>query len=127
MLVTIVALSGSGRRLYGLDGGARVIFWIGVSAIILGVVAVALVVKPRVRRRDVAGEWPQNYIFFGHLQFWSPADLEVALAERPLLPVLTRQLVNMSKIAWRKHLLVEVSLLCAVVGTALVVLAALLR
>src|SRR3712207_62647 len=83
----------------------------------------ALLVKPRVRRRDMADEWRDNFVFFGHRQSWRPEDLEAALAERSVLPVLTRQLVNMSKIAWRKHLLVEVSMLCAVVGTALVSLA----
>ncbi|MPQ96869.1 hypothetical protein GB931_02815 [Modestobacter sp. I12A-02628] len=127
LLVTIIALSSSGRRLFGLDGAALILFWFGVASIVLGVVAVAMVVKPRVRRRDVAQEWHDNYIFFGHLKSWSPAELGEALSEKPVLPVLARQLVNMSKIAWRKHLLVEVSLLCAAVGTVLVALAALIR
>jgi hypothetical protein len=127
LLVTIIALSGTGRRLFDLHDAAAHFYWAGIVAIVLGVVAVALVVKPRVRRQAMADEWRDNFVFFGHLQSWSPEDLEGALAERPVLPVLTRQLVNMSRIAWRKHLLVEVAMLCGVVGTALVSLAALIR
>ncbi len=127
LVVTVIALSGSGRRLSDLDGAARPVYWIGVASITLAVVLVALAVKPRVRRRDVAHEWQDNFIYFGHLRYWSPEQLEDALRGQPVLPVLTRQLVNMSKIAWRKHLLIEVSLLCAAVGTALVALAAMVR
>ena len=54
-----------------------------------------------------------------------PAALAQKLQREPILPVLSNQLVNMSKIAWRKHRFVQVSFLLAAAGGVLVFVAGL--
>ena len=49
-------------------------------------------------------------MFFGHLRHWNSDNLAKALSERDILPVLSRQIVNMSCIAWGKHRSVQLSL-----------------
>ncbi len=53
--------------------------------------------------------------------------MKAALVEKDLLPVLTRQIVAMSEVAWLKHRLLQASMTGAVVGTALVAIAGLLN
>jgi hypothetical protein len=55
------------------------------------------------------------------------ANQEDALKTVDILPVLSRQLVAMSKIAWAKHFRVQVSMAFGVCGVALVALAAVVR
>lgn len=43
-----------------------------------------------------------------------------------MLPVVSKQLVNMSKIAWKKHVLVKLSMILAATGGLAFVLCALL-
>ncbi|MGW9595417.1 Pycsar system effector family protein [Streptomyces chartreusis] len=80
---------------------------------------------PPAPRSTLAQEAGQSFVYFGHLQFWKPDDLETALQQRDILSVLSHQLVNMSKIAWRKHRFVQLSFLLAATGGALVFLAGL--
>ncbi|MEV5242938.1 Pycsar system effector family protein [Streptomyces cinnamoneus] len=126
-LAGIVALSGDGHRFSHLHGyGARGPLWAGALLILTAAVLAILVVAPRLRSaRKLESEAPQNFIYFGHLQFWDPADLIQKLQQEDTLPVLSTQLVNMSKIAWRKHRLVQLSFLLAAIGGALVFIAGL--
>lgn len=72
---------------------------------------------PRLRPRSVLEqEAGQSFIYFGHLQFWKPEDLKTALQQQDILPVLSHQLINMSKIAWRKHRFVQPAFLFAAIG-----------
>lgn len=125
LLAGVVALTGDHRRLSHLRSWrAQAGFWSGVAVLASGVLSVAWVVRPRLRSRKLKAEVPTNFIFFGHLRKWSAAELEVALRDRDLLPVLSRQLVNASQVAWFKHRALQFSMLCALAGTALVSLAA---
>lgn len=126
-LAGIVALSDDGHRFSRLHGyGARVPLWAGAVLILAGAVLAALVVVPRLRKvKLLKNEAPDNFIYFGHLQYWDPATLAEKLAQDNTLPILSNQLVNMSKIAWRKHRFVQLSFLLAAVGGVLVFIAGL--
>ena len=128
VLAGIITLSGSGHRLHGPAGfWPRTMYWVGTSLVILGACLAVLVVAPRLRGGKVSGEAGRNFVYFGHLQHWTPGELEDALQNRDVLPVLTRQLVVMSQIAWTKHIRVKWSLYAASAGSVLVALAALVR
>jgi hypothetical protein len=127
-LAGIVALSDEGRLFGDLHGwGARALLWIGAVLILSGAVLAILVVTPRLRSRStLKQEANESFVYFGHLQFWKPGDLETALQQQDMLPVLSRQLINMSKIAWRKHRFVQLSFLLAAIGGAFVFFAGLI-
>ncbi|MFG6294122.1 Pycsar system effector family protein [Streptomyces rochei] len=124
-LAGIVALSDKNRLFSNLTGfGVRGPLWAGILLILTAAVLAILVVAPRLRaKKKLEAESSENFIFFGHLQFWEPTALAQKLQEQDMLPVLTNQLVNMSKIAWRKHRFVQLSFLLAGIGGVLVFIA----
>lgn len=124
VLAGVIALSATGKPFNGLTNGTLWLYRAGVLLLVVGVVAAVAAVIPQVRARPMATEWPKNFIFFGHLRHWEPEALATTLQETDPLPVLTRQLVATSKIAWNKHRLLQVSLICAVAGSGGVMLAA---
>jgi hypothetical protein len=93
-------------------------FTVGVALLVAGVLCAAFVVIPRMNRVAVARNWKDNTIYFGHLRLWEASTLEKALREDSILPSLSVQLVAMSKIAWRKHLIVQWSLILGLAGVA---------
>lgn len=128
VMAGIISLTGDERRLAHLENAwEQAFFWLGVSALVVALVTVAWVVRPRLRSWRLHDEIENNFIYFGHLRKWQPEDLENALANTELLPVLTRQIVAMSKIAWLKHRLLQVSMTAALLGTAMVAVAAYLN
>uniref|UniRef100_UPI003518B20D Pycsar system effector family protein n=1 Tax=Streptomyces calvus TaxID=67282 RepID=UPI003518B20D len=124
-LAGIVALSDKDRLFSNLTGfGVRGPLWTGILLILAAAVLAILVVAPRLRaKKKLEAEFSENFIFFGHLQYWEPTALAQKLQEQDMLPVLTNQLVNMSKIAWRKHRFVQLSFLLAGLGGVLVFIA----
>lgn len=125
LLAGVVALAGDGRRLSDLSGACeKGFFWVGVACLIAAVMAAVFVVRPRLRQTSLKAEAPDNFIFFGHLRHWDAADLATELPKRDMLPVLTRQLVRMSEIAWEKHIAMQWSVLLAFIGSVLVGIAA---
>lgn len=127
VIATIVTLAGDNRRLSHLTGAwQNGLYWTGLVLLVAAVIAIITVVVPQLRSRKLAEEWPENFIYFGHLRHWTGAELGAALERQDILPVLSRQLVNMSSVAWRKHQLLQVSLLMSVLGTGFVGLAALM-
>jgi hypothetical protein len=120
-LAVIVGLSGADHRFGNLRGfWQNAPFWGGVFLLGLSALAAVSVVAPRIRANSVEPEWADNFIYFGHLKFWQPDQLEQALKDTDPLPALSRQLVVMSRIAWTKHRRVQVSLWLAIAGAALV-------
>ena len=115
-----VALSANGRLFAGLSSSAQqVAYWMAISALLVGVACSLLAVIPRLRgRTETMREAASNYIYFGHLRHWDPADLAETLGKGGLLDVLARQCVNMAKIAWRKHRLVQASMISGSIGIA---------
>ena len=76
------------------------------------------------RWKYIGKEWPNNFIYFGHLKFWDPTKLPASIKQKDLLPVLTQQIVRMSEIAWKKHVAVKISMWIALVGGAALVVCA---
>ncbi|MFI9154871.1 Pycsar system effector family protein [Streptomyces sp. NPDC053367] len=107
------------------DTAPRLLFWLG--AVLLGVAALASVsvVSPRLRTRR-PHDWREHFVFFGDLRHWEPARLAETLTTTSPLNSLTRQLVDMSEIAWAKHRRVRQSLVLAVAGVLVTALAWLL-
>jgi len=103
VIAGVLSLTGKSRILGQLRGFALVAFWIGLVALLIGLVLVVVVVLPRLRTRSMANETKNNFIYFGHLKDWTPERLQGSLRTEPLLPILTRQLVAMASIAWIKH------------------------
>lgn len=121
VLGVIVTLTGEGRQLSGFDSYWETrLFWAGVGVLVTALLVVMTVVAPRLRSFRSRHEWRTNYVYFGHLRRWEPQDLERALTRRDHLPVVTRNVVLMSKIAWRKHRRLQLSLWLAVLGAAFV-------
>ena len=95
-----------------------------MAVLAASIVLSLLVVLPQLGRLRAGREWRSNMIYFGHLRHWDPAELATAL-EGPTHSTdqLARQLVTMSKIAWRKHSWLQYSLLLLVASSLLLVVA----
>ncbi|WP_225827136.1 Pycsar system effector family protein [Streptomyces naphthomycinicus] len=62
--------------------------WAGILLILTAAVLAILVVTPCLRaKKKLEAEFSENFIFFGHLQFWEPTALAQKLQEQDLLPV----------------------------------------
>ena len=126
-LIAIIGLMGGNRRLANLHHTPRVYLDVGLGLLVLGLLSVVMVSLPRLRFFNLGKEVPDNFIYFGHLRKWKPSELESALTTDSPLPMLSRQLVVMSQIAWKKHRLLQLSLIFAVAGVLLVGAAAWLK
>lgn len=127
LTVGVVTLSGDGHRLTHLDDAfTKGAYMSGVFLIVAGLLAVAFVVRPRLRKNDMPKEGDEkvDYIFFGHAMQWDAEELQSALCTGEILPVLTRQITRTSRIAWTKHVALQWSITLAAIGTALVGVAA---
>jgi hypothetical protein len=123
-LVVIVTLSDGTRVLSratsAWQGG---LLRVGTLLLLVAALLSATIVVPRLRLRAVGrrrGEWKGHFVYFGHLRHWDPRELESALRRERVLPVLSDQLVHMSRIVWRKHVTAIISLWVTVVGLAAV-------
>jgi hypothetical protein len=104
----------------------NIVFWLGVGSLVAAILLAAAAVAPYTRRKSLQAEWRDNFIYFGHLKHWDAEELTEALRARDTLPILSRQLTVMSKIAWKKHQRVQGSLLMAIGGAFAVALAGLI-
>ncbi len=127
LLAGVIAFSNKDRPLGQLSEMRTLwLYRVGTSLLSAAVLCAAAAVIPQIRSRLARRVWRDNFICFGHLRQWNPSDLEQALSERELLPILTRQLVTMSRIAWIKYRLIQVPLTCAVAGVFFVALSGIL-
>ncbi|MFF5966174.1 Pycsar system effector family protein [Streptomyces collinus] len=126
VLAAVIALAESGHHLGKVHGTVpRGLFWLGVALLGLAALAAVSVVSPRLRAQP--GHDPhQHFVYFGDLRHWDPEHLAEKLTTTSALGPLTRQLVDMSQIAWVKHQRVRQSLALAVAGVAVTALAWLL-
>ncbi|MFJ2900598.1 Pycsar system effector family protein [Streptomyces sp. NPDC087218] len=121
----VIALSTDDHVLANLEGWGRALLWVGTVFILASGIFAMLVVVPRLRARKVKEEAPSNFIYFGHLMHREPGELAAALEKTDVLPVLSRQLIAMSKITWGKHRHVQWSFITFGLGAGLVFLAGL--
>nr|WP_170949063.1 Pycsar system effector family protein [Rhodococcus sp. 06-621-2] len=125
LLGGVVALSGDGRVFHDLGGFSIVWYVLGVVTLMLSVLSVVAVVRPRLRKGGLKSEARENFVYFGHLRHLDAAAVQHHLETSDLLPVLSKQLVEMSKIAWTKHRLVQVSMSLAPLGVLFLVISSL--
>ncbi|MDQ0869024.1 hypothetical protein QFZ70_001497 [Arthrobacter sp. V1I9] len=118
-VATAVALADDGRVFDGLEGPVQsILYFGGLIGLTIAAAFAVWVVIPRLRYFKVKNEWPSNFIYFGHLKYWDFEMLPGAIKKKDLLPVLTHQMVKMSKICWRKHVAVVISMFLAALGGA---------
>jgi hypothetical protein len=129
LLGGIVALRGGDHPVAELDGfWQNALFWTGVAALIGATLLVLWVVAPHLGKSSTfRADASENLIFFGHLQHWDANDLPAALESMDILAMLSRQLVAMGRIAWRKHRRLQLSVWATVVGGGLVALSVLIH
>ena len=122
IIATTVALSADGRLFSDPNGWPdSAFYWIGILSLLAGAFFALVVVTPRLKADIVKKMAGDNFIYFGHAQYWESDDLATALKERDILPVITRQIVVMADIAWQKHRWVQLSMTLGGVGGALLV------
>jgi hypothetical protein len=121
------------HRLVGnLSGRFALVAYIGIVLLILAVVLAALAVIPwlgleRTNRRD----YVRNAVYFGHLRHWYRDQQRLADYLRRLdhdeqLEQLAREIATLGRLNWRKHRLLQLSMVCAFLGAAVIGLAVLL-
>jgi hypothetical protein len=106
-LGTVIALTDSGRPFSGLNWwGARVSFAFAVALLFIAIVTSVWAIVPRVRSKHQSRKAMEDFIYFGHTRYWKPEALQEELCQ-PALEVLSRQLVVLAHVAWKKHYLVK--------------------
>ena len=120
----VITLSSTNRLFSELHNAfGFVCYYLGIAALLLGAACALFVVKPRLRSRAAQQEAKNAYVYFGHLRHWTAENLASRLRnQNDLLGVLAAQCVTMAKISWRKHRLVQVSMLSGAFGIGLLVL-----
>lgn len=123
MVTGTITLSMDSRLFSALTGASLTFYRLGVAFLAIAISTAIFAVVPQIRRRPAKEACRNNWIFFGHLRFWeNPEDLVSAWKYREVLPVLARQAIFMSRVTWRKHRLLQASLVAAMLsGVALVV------
>lgn len=123
----LLAVYGDGTRLYGettqltdFSNLEAACFILGVVLLIEAFLVSVLAVTPQLRARRSKREYKSGIIYFGHLRHWNSSDLALKLRTVDMLPVLSRQLINMSKILWRKHRAIELLFGSAFLGITLI-------
>lgn len=124
ILAGIVTLSGGGRALSHEGGLGLALYVVGVVLLIASMLLAIWVVRPRLRSKALDTEAPTNYIYFGHLRELTEQQVLDHLRNSDILPVLSKQLVQMSKIAWDKHKAVQRSMTVAPLAVAIVAFSA---
>jgi hypothetical protein len=120
----VITLSTNSGRLTGLHGYRADVDHVGLILLAASVVASLAVVMPQLSRLKARRNWSSNMIYFGHLRRWDPDALAKALStDIPTTTQLARQLVEMSKIAWRKHAWLQWSLILLFIASVLLVIA----
>jgi hypothetical protein len=123
----VVTQTRAGREFADLCGTGQLLFQVSLALLLASIMLSLLVVMPQLNRRQSKREWRSNTIYFGHLRHWAPDDLAKRLGDTETHPdQLARQLVAMSKIAWRKHLWLQTSLALLVAGVTLLIMVAIL-
>ncbi|MDH6579324.1 Pycsar system effector family protein [Kitasatospora sp. MAP5-34] len=117
----------SGTYSQGRQTATVVDLWLSAVLVAAALVFAIAAVAPRIGSRGETDDWRHNVIYFGHLRHWSADELADALAERDLLPALSRQLVTLSRIAWAKHVRVRISLVLGGAGITLATLPAMMN
>jgi len=123
VLALIGILTSTGKSPSAPHGVSLILLWAGIFLLACGVCFAAAAVSPNLRKERRGPQPDDDFLFFGHLRHWDPADLETALKNKEVLPNLSRQIVVMSEIAWTKHRRVQWSFALAAAGSVILGLA----
>lgn len=111
----------------GLLSGPSQTSWIamvaGLACLSAAILLSAGVVLPDLRGRGLRAEHDQHTIYFGHLRHWGVDELAQDLSsidDASELAQLSRQLVVISRMLWRKHRWLQWSVALLIAGAALV-------
>ncbi|WP_298585143.1 Pycsar system effector family protein [uncultured Kocuria sp.] len=107
-----------------MDSWARIPYWVSVGLFAVAGGCALWAVAPSLRWWALNDEWDDNYIYFGHVRHWHAENLSMVLGSGDITPVLSRQIIQMSRIAWKKHLKVGFSLWLAGAGVLSLIVAA---
>jgi Family of unknown function (DUF5706) len=118
VVTTFTALSGGWSA--PTAGPPALYHWAGIGLLVLSVAASVLVVFPRLDSLVSGRQWEGGFVYFGHLRCWEATDLTDALLGGEVLPVLAQQLIAISRICWRKHRLVQLSITLACAGSVVI-------
>ncbi len=125
LLAGVVTLSGTDRVFGNITGWFPItLYVVGIVVLVAAVLCAVWVVRPRLRTPNLKAESEHHYTYFGHLRHLDRDAVLKHLDETPIKPVLAKQLVEMSKIAWSKHVAVQWSMTLGVVGVLTLGLAA---
>lgn len=106
-LGVVIALTDAGRPFSSLEmWWERVAFAFAIALLFIAIFTSVWAIVPRVRSRQPSRSAMADFIYFGHTRFWDVGVLEQVL-RKPALDVLSRQLIALSHVAWRKHYLVK--------------------
>lgn len=123
-LFAILTANSQTGALRAFSGWPLVFEITGVAVLFLGTLCSGAAVFPMLgKARQHRAEHDRHYIYFGHLRHWHHQDLQRKLTLRggsDELRMLSLQLTAMSKRNWRKHRLVQISLLLALLGVTLI-------
>ena len=113
----VVTQTNKGKVFAALEGWRLWGLRVALGCLIASAALSLLVVLPQLNRKQSKREWKANTIYFGHLRKWNPDDLARAMSASTTQPdQLARQMVAMSKIAWRKHSWLQGSLALLVIA-----------
>ena len=116
ILSIAIAIYGLGGRILEFEPVEFVFFWSGGTLTLLGLLLATFAVVPQLRAVNSRAEWRNGVVYFGHLRFWNPDDLTYRLRHVDIIPILARQVVVMSKIAWRKYRYIQWSFWLGILG-----------
>jgi hypothetical protein len=120
VVVLVITSDAVWSRLHGPSPWIRPLGYVGIAFLLAGVIFVGAAVWPftgRVSRLRTGSA--SNLIYFGHLRHVPAEELVERLGTLTALDelnMLSQQIVATSRINWRKHRMIQCSLLSALVG-----------
>ena len=115
-----VALVSDPDSLQRMTIAARWVIGGGILALLASVVLSVLVLLPSTKSRESTTE-SRGYLYFGHLRQWAESDLTNTLTKNDVEDIgLASQSIEMSKIAWRKHVRLRWSLYFLITGIVII-------
>ena len=115
-----LALITNSETLSKLTDFSRWIVGLGLLLLLVSIVLSTLVLLPRIKLNEPKPD-KRGYLYFGHLRHWEKDKLSATLALNQVNDgEIADQVIKMSKIAWRKHALLQFSLYLLLAGIVII-------
>lgn len=103
----------------------------GMALLVVAMALAATVILPVLgSARRHRADYPNEWIYFGHVRLWESTELAARLSrlsDGDQVQALCAQLVRMSRLNWRKHRLLQASLLTTLLAMVVLMVAVLTR